>query len=126
MKKLILTAVATAVWARTGVSAQSVANSSNALRPADAQPSQCYAKVLLPAKFETRSEQAVKVPASRRVEIVPATYKNITEQVLLTPERKEIKTVPAVYGNVDESVTVRPVTTRVETVPASYKTVSDQ
>ena len=87
-----LSIVAAAVCAVTGVSSQSTANTPNAIGPQNAAAGQCYAKVVLPARFETRSEQVVKVPATQRTEIIPATYKTVSEQVLVSPEHLNIFT----------------------------------
>lgn len=88
--------------------------------------SECFANVLIPAKFETRTEQVVKVPATKRVEIIPATYKTISEEVVEKPETKRQIPVPATYKTISEEVVVRPAGTREEPVPATYKNVSEQ
>ncbi len=88
--------------------------------------SECFATVLIPAKFETRSEQVLKVPATKRVEAIPATYKTVTEQVLVTPEFKRQIPVPATYKTVTEEVVVKPAGMREEPVPATYTTVSER
>lgn len=87
--------------------------------------SECFANVLVPAKFETRTEEVVKVPATKRLEVVPATYKTVTEQELVRPEMKRQTPVPATYKNVTEEVVVSPATTREEPIAATYKMVSE-
>jgi hypothetical protein len=87
---------------------------------------ECFATVQIPAKFETKTERVVKVPASKRVEVIPATYKTITEQVLVSPEIKRQIPVPATYKTVQETVVVQPATEREEPVPPAYKTVTEQ
>ena len=89
-------------------------------------PSECYATVLTPAKFETKTEQVVKVPATKRAEVIPATMKAVSEQVLVTPELRRQIAVPATYKTVTEEVVVRAASTRDEPVPATYKMVSEQ
>lgn len=94
--------------------------------PVSAIPAtECYANVLTPARFETRTEQVVKVPATKRYDAVPATYKTVSEQELVKPEIKRQIPVPATYKTVTEEVVVSPATFREEPVAATYKTVSE-
>lgn len=99
-------------------------------RPVGAQRvaagSECFANVLIPAKFETKTEQVVKVPATQRVEVVPPTFKTVTEQVLVSPEFKRQIPVPATYKTVEEEIVVKPASFREEPVPATYKMVSER
>ncbi len=88
--------------------------------------SECYAMVLTPAKFETKTEEVVKVPATKRYEPVPATYKTVSEEVLVKAEVKRQFPVAATYKTVSEEVVVRPAGVREEPVPATYKMVSEQ
>ena len=94
--------------------------------PADAVAGQCYAKVIVPARFETRAEQVVKVPAGTRLDVVPPTYRTVTEQVLVSPEYTRSIPVPATYKTETEVVVVVPAGTRTEPVPGTYKTVTEQ
>lgn len=91
-----------------------------------AATSECFATVLIPAKFETRTEQVVKVPETKRFEVVPATFKTVAEQVLVSPEYKRQIPVPATYKTTTEVVVIKPAGTRDEPVPPSYKTVTEQ
>ncbi|MFT4194362.1 peptidoglycan-binding domain-containing protein [Ottowia sp.] len=86
-----------------------------------ALPNQCFANILYPARFETRSEQVLIAPATRREEVVPATYKTVTEQVLVQPETRRQVAVPAELGTVTEDVVVRPAGTRDEPVAPTFK-----
>lgn len=102
--------------------------------PPNAQPGHCYARVLVPAKYQMSTRQVEvqptltkleTVPAeyrwtekrvlvrepTERVEVVPATYRTVTEQVVVEPEKEEIVVVPAKYETVTEQVLVRPATT---------------
>lgn len=88
--------------------------------------SDCYAYVVTPAKFETKTEQVLKVPATKRYEPVPATFKTVSEQVLVTPEMKRQIPVAATYKEVSEQVLVRPESTREEPIEATFKTVTEQ
>ena len=86
----------------------------------------CYANVQIPAQFETRTEQVLKVPVTTRQEVVPATYKTITEQELVTPEIRRQIPVPATYKTITEVVEVSPASFREEPVPPTFKMVEEE
>ena len=69
MKKYNLTLVAGAVVLAFTANAQTTSTG-----PANMVAGECYAKVVSPAKFETKSERVLAMPASKRFEVVPATY----------------------------------------------------
>ena len=89
-------------------------------------PNQCFANILYPARFETRTEQVLMAPATRREEVVPATYKTVIEQVLVQPETRRQVAVPPEIVSVTENVVVRPAGVRDEPVPPTFKTHTDQ
>lgn len=91
-----------------------------------ASNSECYANVLIPARFETKTEQVVKVPATQRFELVPPTFKTVTEQVVVSPAYKKQIPVPATYKTIEEEVVVKPASFREEPVSATYKQVTEQ
>ena len=91
-----------------------------------AEASECFANVQIPAKFETKSEQVIKVPATKRYEPIGATFKTVSEQVLVTPEIKRQIPVPATYKTVSEEVVIQPASTRDEPVAPTYKMVSER
>jgi hypothetical protein len=74
--------------------------------------------VLTPAKFETRSEQVVKVAETKRFESVLPTFKNVTEVIVVKPEMKLQIPVPASYKEESAQVLVRPESYREEPIPA--------
>lgn len=91
-----------------------------------AEASECFANVQIPAKFETKSEQVVKVPATKRYEPIAGTFKSVTDQVLMTAELKRQIPVAATYKTVSEEVVVQPASTRDEPVAPTYKMVSER
>ncbi len=95
------------------------------VRVAAVAASECFATVLTPAKFETKTEQVVKVPATKRFEPVAATFKTVTEQVMVAPESKRQIPTPATYKTISEEVVISPAGNREEPVPATYKMVSE-
>jgi len=77
----------------------------------DAKPGECYAKVITPAEFSTRSEEVVVQEASERIETVPAKYEK-AEQTLVVKEASErIDVVDADFADDFERVQVRPAET---------------
>ena len=122
---------------------------SNSLVPPNAKPGECYAKVLVPAKYRIEElEVLVKEPKTvikvipakykvveKKVSIrepsiklvpVPAKYKTVTEKVLVEPEKTKLVVVPATYKTVTEKVMVEPEKTKLVVVPAKYKTVTEK
>lgn len=88
--------------------------------------SECYATVLTPAQFETKTENVLKTPATKRTEPVAGTYKTVSEEVMITPELRKQIPVPGTFKTVSEEVMVRPESFREEPVPATYKMVAEQ
>jgi hypothetical protein len=99
---------------------------SSAPKQVNENGSQCFAEVLIPAQFETKTERVIKVPASTRYEVVPATYKTVTEKVVVRPEFTRQIPVPATYKTVSEKVLVKPASIRQEPIPPSFKTVEEK
>ena len=87
------------------------ASSSSSLLPPNPKVGECYARVVIPAKFETRTEKVLEREAAEKIEVIPAKYRMAEKKVLVTPAKKMIKTVPATYKTVSEKVLVRPART---------------
>jgi hypothetical protein len=114
------------------------------LLPPAARAGECYARVFVPAQYQSETERVLKRQASERLEVVPAQYEWVEERVLVKEASERLETVPAVYETVTERVVDRPAHTvwkkgrgpieRVDhatgeimclvEVPATYKTVS--
>ncbi len=90
------------------------------LFPPNAQAGECFARVLVPAKYETKTEQVLKRAASDRVEIIPAKYEWVEEQVLIREASERIEVIPATYDYVEEQMLVKPASSRLVEVPAEY------
>ncbi|MBX2838436.1 MAG: peptidoglycan-binding protein [Gammaproteobacteria bacterium] len=73
----------------------------------DAKPGECFAKVITPAKFETRTEEVVIQEAAERIETVPAKFETVEQTVLISEASQILKVVPATYETVTEQVEVR-------------------
>ncbi len=73
----------------------------------NAQPGECYAKALIPAKFETHTEKVLVKEASERLEIVPAQFGSNTQKVLVQEASEKLHVIPATFKNITEKVMVR-------------------
>ncbi len=74
----------------------------------DAKPGECYAKVIVPAKFEVKPEKVLVKPESETVEIIPATYDVSEKKVLIKEAAKKLVAVPAVYKTETKEVEISP------------------
>ncbi len=76
--------------------------------PPDAKPGQCYAKVIIPARYEVHQEQVVVKEPAERIEVVPARYEWAEEKIQVSEPSYKLVPVPARYETVTEKVEVRP------------------
>lgn len=74
----------------------------------DAKPGQCYAKVMIPANYETKTEKVLVQEASEKIESIPAKYEWVEEKVLVKEASSKLIPVPAVYETVSEKIEVSP------------------
>jgi hypothetical protein len=95
--------------------------------PIYAKPGECYQRVVVPARFEPKSEQILKSAESERIEVTPPRFEEVEEQVLVKPAyEKVVEVIPAQYRTIQEQVLVKPASERLEQIPATYKTVEQQ
>lgn len=93
----------------------------NGMLPPNARPGQCFARIWIPPRFETRTERVLRRAASDRVEVIPAKYRMVTKRVLAAEPAERLVVIPAKYKTVTEKVMVKPETRRLVTVPAEYE-----
>lgn len=94
--------------------------------PINAKPGECYARVVSPPKFETRSEKQLAKAETERIEIIPATFEVVEEKLLVKPAGKKIvEIIPAVYKTVEEAVVTKPASEKIEQIPAVFKEVEE-
>lgn len=74
----------------------------------DAKPGECYSKVIVPAVFETVSEEVLVKPETNTVEIIPASFDVQEKEVLVKEAYTKLVAVPAVYRSETEEVEVSP------------------
>lgn len=76
------------------------------LNLASARPGSCYSEQVIPARYETRTEQMLASEASSRVEVTPAQYEMVEERVLVREASTKIVEVPATYKTETERLLV--------------------
>lgn len=86
---------------------------------------ECQALVVVPAKFEPRTEQVVIKEASETIELVPAEYEWIEQQIEVKPAGKELKVIPATYKTVEEEIEIEPATVEREVIEPQFREVSE-
>jgi hypothetical protein len=121
----------------------SAAGGNGSLLPPQAAAGECYARVFVPARFDTEKITLVKREAGERINVIPAQYEWAEERVLVKPASQKVVPVPEEYAWEEERVLDRPAHTmwkkgrgpieRVDNatgdimclveVPASYKIV---
>ena len=89
------------------------------------EPGKCYAKCMVPAKYETVSIPVTIKEASMRVNIIPASFKDESEQILVQEGRKVYTPVPAKFENASVTVLVKESYKVLKVVPAKFETVSE-
>jgi hypothetical protein len=123
----------------------SVKHSNMALPPA--KPGQCFAKVKVPANYQTKSKRVlIQEASSQRVLVRAPQYRWINKKVLVQKATYKNRIIPAQYRNTTKRVLVKPAhnkwikghgpITRIDnmtgeimcrvTVPAVYKNVSQR
>ena len=111
----------------TAVKAQQSGNTDNStMLPADAKPGECYAKVQVPATFETYTENVVTSEGSEKIEVTDPAFSTVDEKVLVREASYKLEVVPAEYEEVEEKVMVEPAYSVLEVVPAKYETVEEK
>ena len=111
----------------TGMTTTGASSSSALLPPQNAVPGECYARVLIPPKYETKSKRVLKQDAYTRQEIVkPAQYSWQDKRVLVKEAAEQIETTQAKYDWVNEQVLVKEASERIETIQAKYDWVNEQ
>lgn len=111
----------------TGVAkSQDTVKDGVSLYPPDAKPGECYAKVLVPAKYDVVTEKVLKREASDKISVIPARFEWVEERILIKEAGESVEVVPTKYRWVEERVMVEPATTRLVPVPAQFETVTER
>lgn len=105
---------------------QQTGSSDVALFPPNAKPGECYAKVQVPAKYETYSEELIKRQAGEKIEVIPPKFELVEEKVIVKDATYKLELVPAQYETIEEKVLVKPAYEVLEQVPAAYEKVEEK
>lgn len=120
-------AAALALALAGGAHAQTAApGDASTLFPPDARAGECYARVWVPAVYETRAEEVLRHEAYETVEVVPAAYETVEERVLVKEATTRLEVVPAKYETVEEEVLVKPAEIRYEVIEPAFETVAEE
>lgn len=105
MRKIILPllGMVTSVFFTIPATAQQVDNTQ--ILP-DAKPGECYAKVITPAQFTTRSEEIVVQEASERIETIDAQYERVDQTIVVKEPAQLLTVVPARFTKKSQKVEV--------------------
>lgn len=74
----------------------------------DAKPGECYAKAIIPARYETVKENVVVKEAGERVQVIPARYEWVEEKVRVKDPAYKLISSPALYKTVTEKIETEP------------------
>ncbi len=74
----------------------------------DAKPGECFAKVIVPATYETSTKEVEVQPEQETVEIIPATFDTAEQEIQTKPAYTTLKAVPAKYRSEEELVEIEP------------------
>lgn len=108
--------------AETTTYATSMNDATQTLPPA--KPGQCFAKVIVPAKYKVSTERLLAEESSSRIEIIPAKYQTVTEQRLVSEASTRLETIPAKYKTVTEQILVSDASTSWRIAPSSSAAVA--
>lgn len=72
----------------------------------DAKPGECYAKVIVPAEYETKTEEVLVVPETEKVEVKPAVFDLAEKSVIEKEGYTKVKVIPAKFREEVEEVEI--------------------
>ncbi|PID33892.1 MAG: hypothetical protein CR955_00280 [Thiotrichales bacterium] len=100
---LLLPATQTMAASHDGVQTDRV-DATNTLP--DAKPGECYAKVIVPAQYEIKTEKVLIKPESEKVEVKPAVFDIAEKSVVAKEGFTKVKVIPAKFREKIEEVEV--------------------
>lgn len=101
------------------------AQDETSLFPPNAEPGKCYAKVLIPAKFKTVTEELIKREPSEKITLVPEQWEWVEEKILVKEAEEKLEVIPATYKTVEEKIVIEQASTKLEVVEPVYATVEE-
>jgi len=73
----------------------------------DAKPGECFAKVITPARFSTRTEEIVVQEASERIETIDAVYETVDQTVVIKESAQLLQATDTKFASETEQVETR-------------------
>lgn len=73
----------------------------------DAMPGECFAKVVTPAQFSTRSEEIVVQEASERIESIDAVYETVDQTVAIKDSAQSLKATETSFATEAQQIEIR-------------------
>ena len=117
MKRTLFLAASAAVFAAPTIAQE--------LPPGNPLPGECFARVIVPAQYETSTEQVVLRQAGEEIRKIPGRFETVTERVLVQEESYELVVVGSggtiIPGRGDITVTINQTDYNID----SSRTVSD-
>ncbi len=98
----------------------------SALTPPNAKAGECYAKVLIPAEYETKTQEKLLKDSVEKLKVTAPTYKNVDYRILDKAESFKYVLTPATYKCTQNRVMVAPEKTTYKVIPATYKETQDK
>ena len=98
----------------------------NTLPPPEARPGECYAKTIVPAKYNEVRQTIVKREASEVISIVPARYEWVEEKVVVKEASESIEVIPATYRWIEEKVLIEPASFELVPVATEFESVAEK
>ncbi len=116
-------AKAQTVQSETAATSKTDASASQdiSLTPPNAKVGECYAKVLIPAKYETKTEKKLLKDKVEKISVTKPKFKEVKYKILDKAESFKYVLKPATYKCVQNRVMVEPEKVTYKVVPATFK-----
>ena len=98
----------------------------SSLTPPNAKAGECYAKVLIPAEYATKTEEKLLTAKVESLSVTKPTYKNVDYKILDKAESFKYILTPATYKCVQNRVMVEPEKVTYKVIPATFKEVEEK
>ncbi len=94
--------------------------------PPDGEPGECFARVLVPAQYQTYSEQVAIDDGGSRISVSAPQFAAKKHKYILRDASVRYEVRQPVYKRVNEKVMVRPGYQTLQVIPGEYRTVNEQ
>ncbi len=98
----------------------------SSLVPPNAKAGECYAKVLTPEEYTTKTEQKLLTESVEKFKVTEPTYKDVKYKIIDKAESFEYVFTPATYKCVENKVMVAPEKITYKIIPATFKEIEEK